>query len=234
MRQITVSDEVFFDLREVGPAVGHDVKAVGEIGDVAVHMVGQKDAFGRPLLQDQSLERGDMQGRDLRKRLVEQYEPRGAAQDQVTLQNPPFAARHRVHLGSEQFFEERKPFQQVAARHVVIPQHPVQRQPAGNETLLRQVTHFVGPETVVPHAVDAHRPETGPQGAAENLHQTALAAAVAAQNGRDAARLDRQIYARKDTPVAERQFDRVDFEGMFFRGVHTGTGPSVSTIRNTR
>ena len=64
MRQITVSDEVFFDLREVGPAVGHDVKAVGEIGDVAVHMVGQKDAFGRPLLQDQSLERGDMQGRE--------------------------------------------------------------------------------------------------------------------------------------------------------------------------
>ena len=64
-----------------------------------------------PLLQDQSLKRRDMQGRDLRKRLVEQYEPRGAAQDQVTLQNPPFAARHRVNLGSEQFFEERKPFQ---------------------------------------------------------------------------------------------------------------------------
>ena len=89
MRQITVSDEVFFALREVGPAVGHDVKAVGEVGDVAVHMVGQENAFGRPLLQDQSLKRRDMQGRDLRKRLVEQYEPRGAAQDQVTLQNPP-------------------------------------------------------------------------------------------------------------------------------------------------
>ena len=53
MRQITVSDKVFFALREVGPAVGHDVKAVGEVGDMAVHMVGQKDAFGRPLLQDQ-------------------------------------------------------------------------------------------------------------------------------------------------------------------------------------
>ena len=62
MRQITVSDEVFFALREVGPAVGHDVKAVGEVGDVAVHMVGQENAFGRPLLQDQSLKRGDMQG----------------------------------------------------------------------------------------------------------------------------------------------------------------------------
>ena len=45
MRQITVSDKVFFALREVSPAVGHDVKAVGEVGDVAVHMVGQKDAF---------------------------------------------------------------------------------------------------------------------------------------------------------------------------------------------
>lgn len=45
MRQITVSDKVFFALREVGPAVGHDVKAVGEVGDVTVHMVGQKDAF---------------------------------------------------------------------------------------------------------------------------------------------------------------------------------------------
>ena len=30
---------------EVGPAVGHDVKAVGEVGDVAVHMVGQENAF---------------------------------------------------------------------------------------------------------------------------------------------------------------------------------------------
>ena len=93
MRQITVSDKVFFALREVSPAVGHDVKAVGEVGDVTVHMVGQKDAFGRPLLQDQSLKRGVLQGRNLRKRLVEQYEPRGAAQDQVTFQNPPFAAR---------------------------------------------------------------------------------------------------------------------------------------------
>ena len=95
MRQITVSDEVFFALREVGPAVGHDVKAVGEVGDVAVHMVGQENAFGRPLLQDQSLKRGDMQGRNLRKRLVEQYEPRGAAQDQVTFQNPPFGSSVR-------------------------------------------------------------------------------------------------------------------------------------------
>ena len=68
MRQITVSDEVFFALREVGPAVGHDVKAVGEVGDVAVHMVGQENAFRGFFLPDQRLERRHVQRSDLRKR----------------------------------------------------------------------------------------------------------------------------------------------------------------------
>ena len=56
----------------------------------------------------------------------------------------------------------------------------------------------------MPHPVDAHRPEIRPQRTAQYLHQAALAAPVAAEHRRNAARFNGEVHSRKDTPVAER------------------------------
>ena len=152
--------------------------AVGDIRHMAVHMVGQENAFRRFFLPDQRLERRHMQRGNLRKRFVEHDELRRTAQDQVGFQNTPLTARQGADLRTAQFAEQREPCQQVVPRQPEIAQHPVDGQPARDKTLLREVTHLVGPETVMPYPVDAHRPEIRPQRTAQYLHQAALAAPV--------------------------------------------------------
>lgn len=95
-------------------------------------------------------------GANLRKRFVEHDELRRTAQNQVGFQNTPLTARQGADLRTAQFAEQREPCQQVVPRQPEIAQHPVDGQPARDKTLLREVTHLVGPETVMPYPVDAH------------------------------------------------------------------------------
>ena len=74
MCEVSVAHQILPAADKVGLAVGQHVEAVGDIRHMAVHMVGQENAFRRFFLPDQRLERRHMQRGNLRKRFVEQSE----------------------------------------------------------------------------------------------------------------------------------------------------------------
>lgn len=66
--EVSVAHQILPAADKVGLAVGQHVEAVGDIRHMAVHMVGQENAFRRFFLPDQRLERRHMQRGNLRKR----------------------------------------------------------------------------------------------------------------------------------------------------------------------
>ena len=156
MVQIAPLDQVFVVFARIGLPVGHYVQPVGNAGHVAVHVVGEQNPFRGLFLPDECLERCNVQGCNLRERLVEQDEPGRAAQDDETFQNPLFPARQLPDAGSAQGNELRKPPFQVFPLQPEIAECAFQPQPSGNERMLRKVANLLFGKPSVPFPVDAH------------------------------------------------------------------------------
>ena len=156
MVQIAPPDQVFVVFARIGLPVGHYVQPVGNAGHVAVHVVGEQNPFRGLFLPDECLERCNVQGCNLRERLVEQDEPGRAAQDDETFQNPLFPARQLPDAGSAQGNELRKPPFQVFPLQPEIAERAFQPQPSGNERMLRKVANLLFGKPSVPFPVDAH------------------------------------------------------------------------------
>ena len=72
MVQVAPAYQVFVVFARIGLPVGHHVHPVGNPGYVAVHVVGEQNPFRRLFLPNECLERCNVQGCNLRERLVEQ------------------------------------------------------------------------------------------------------------------------------------------------------------------
>lgn len=194
-------------------AIGKDVQVVTDIYYMAVHMVGDEQAFVRLLFYQPFLYLLYLYGCKMRERLVEHGKAGPRFNNGIKLHKPALAPGEGADAGMVAGGIFRKVVLKKVVPKAKVTKDPLEGKPPGDEMELRQVYEQVGTfeSLLVRHLIEAHR-LFAIQGAVDNFHQARLALAVAAQKAGDPAGLAFQVDIGQDPSPVKLQLDAIGFE----------------------